>query len=173
LKTLGNIKKGELIVRRNTAYGELSRVEGKDQDVTGSAAPKVVNIQRQVDPMQASYTYRLPKRAETAILLASATSDNRVVDKAHAFFPAHQAVKALVYSIAFILGLIIPAGFAFSREVLDDRIKTSRHWKEQPTFHCVGIVGVNEGDSELLSRKNPRSQDYRVLPFDPHEPPVF
>jgi len=156
LETLGNIKKG-MIASQNAAYVELSRVEGKIRTLPGTQR-EVVNIQRQVTLNADLYTYLSQKRAETAILLASATSDNRLIDKAHASFHPIKPVRGQVYSIAFILGLVLPAGFAFFRETLDNRIKDKKDLESLTNIPLVGIVGVNESDTEIVVKKNPRSQ---------------
>ena len=82
IENIKSIKAG-LTASKTEAASQLSRIEGHISTLPGTDRV-IVNIKRQMEVKANLYTYLMQKRAETAIILAGTTSDNRIVDKAKA-----------------------------------------------------------------------------------------
>lgn len=142
---------------KNQAYAQLGRIEGKIRVIPGSQR-QLVTIQRQNQLKESLYTYLMQKRAEYAIVLASTTSDNRIVDIAHVSSNPVKPVKAQVYAIALFLALVFPLAFAYSKEIFDDKIIDKNHLESNTKIPLLGIVGYNNDSLELVVQRNPKSQ---------------
>jgi capsular exopolysaccharide synthesis family protein len=117
----------------------------------------LLNIQRQNQLKEGLYTYLMQKRAENAIVLASTTSDNRIVDEAHASFDPVRPVKSQTYAIAFFLGLLFPLAFAYARDLFNDRITDRMHLEQQTKIPLLGIIGYSKEANDLVVNRNPKS----------------
>src|SRR5690606_30425370 len=83
---------------------------------------ELIGIERQYRIQESLYLYLLEKQAEVSISLASSVSDNRIVDTARASASPVKPVKSKAYSIALIIGLLVPVIFIYLREQFDDSV---------------------------------------------------
>lgn len=114
------------------------------------------------------FTITFFKKAETAILLASTNSDNRIVDKARASYKPIKPVPNQTYSFAILLGLLIPAIFVFVKEALNDKIKDGSDLENNTSIPVLGLVGYNEDhDNQIVASKPILSLQSLSGPFVP------
>jgi len=155
LETIKSTREG-LTASKSQAYTQLGRIESKIRVIPGSQR-QLLNIQRQNQLKEGLYTYLMQKRAENAIVLASTTSDNRIVDEAHASFYPVKPVKGQIYAIAFFLGLLFPLAFAYARDLFNDRITDRMHLEQQTKIPLLGIIGHSHDANDLVVNRNPKS----------------
>ena len=103
----------DLLLMQKETTKNLSEVEGKL-----GAMPKteieLIAIKRQFSIKEGLFLYLLQKRSETAIILASSTSNNWIVDKAVPSYTLEKPVKSKSYAIAFVLALLITGSLALA-----------------------------------------------------------
>ena len=90
--------------------------------------PKVqreyINIKRQQDIKQTLYLYLLQKREEAAITEAANVSNSRIVDPAHTGIIPIAPKTQLIYLAAFLLGLALPGGLLYLKELLNRKVSS-------------------------------------------------
>jgi len=79
-------------------------------------------IQRQQQIKESLYLYLLQKREETAIALAVTVSNAKVIDPAQGSESVVSPNKSVVFSIALLFGLLLPAGLVYLRGLLDTKV---------------------------------------------------
>jgi tyrosine-protein kinase Etk/Wzc len=155
LETIKSTREG-LLASKRQAFSQLDRIEGKIRVIPGSQR-QLLNIQRQNQLKESLYTYLMQKRAENAIVLASTTSDNRIVDDAHATFSPVRPVRSQTYIIALFLGLLLPLTFIYGKDVFNDRIKDRDQLEQHTRIPLLGIVGYSKDPEEIVIKGNPKS----------------
>lgn len=155
---LENIKSigAGLMTAQSEARLHLNKVEGKIRLLPGTER-EVLSIKRQNDIKAGILTYLMQKRAETAIILASATSDNRLVDNARASFIPLRPVKEQTYGIALFIAIIIPVGFVYFKFALNDKVQNKSYLESKTIIPLLGIVGLSADTEQTNIRNNPKS----------------
>ncbi|XQP84586.1 MAG: GumC family protein [Candidatus Pollutiaquabacter aromativorans] len=154
LENIKSIRAG-LKASQSEATTQLSRVEGKIRLLPGSQRV-IVNIERQRDVKAALYTYLMQKRAETAIILASTISDNKLIDRPSAGLTPVRPVKMQIYAIAILLGLLLPVAFTYLRDALNDKIQDRVSLERSTSIPMLGIVGLSDITTEMIVREKPK-----------------
>ena len=80
-----------------------------------------ITIKRQQSIKEELYMYLLQKREEAGVNNASKLLDSRVIDEAH-FGAPEMHNSNFTYALAFIFGLVFPAGLLFAKESLNNKI---------------------------------------------------
>ncbi len=155
LENVKSIRNG-LEASLNEAQLQKGSVQNKLRLLPG-AQRELSTLMRGSSIKETLYTYLLQKRAETAILLASTTADNRVVDPARTFPKPLKPVKSLSYSIALLLGLIIPALIIYLRDALNDKIGDRYDLERLTNIPILGMIGLSASKSSLVVTEKPNS----------------
>jgi tyrosine-protein kinase Etk/Wzc len=127
---------------------------------------ELLEITRQQGIKQSLYLFLLQKREETAISLAATVSNSQVVDAAIGsggpVLPNPKNVKML----AVFLGLLVPVGFIYIRELLNDKIVSRPDITKITEAPIFGEIGHSEDKGVLLVRNNKRdvvTEQFRMI----------
>ncbi len=164
LENVRSIRNG-LMASKQEAEIQLSRIRDKIRTVPRTQR-ELVGMQRQALIREGLYNYLLQKRAETAIMLASTISDNRIVNSARASKKPVRPVPSQTYTFAILLGLMIPAFFIYGREFLNDKITGLQELKGMTKVPVIGVVAFSENGGKLLAAEKPESmisESFRLI----------
>ncbi|HKL04041.1 MAG TPA: GNVR domain-containing protein, partial [Cryomorphaceae bacterium] len=127
---------------------------------------ELLEIERQFRIQESLYMFLLERRAELGISLAATESDTRIVDRARVIPGPISPVPQRAYSIALILGLIIPVLIIFLIEKLNDRISEISTIRKLTSIPLLGVVRLSKQKSALVAVDKPRSsiaEEYRSI----------
>ena len=155
LENLKSVKQKYLISQKEIT-SSLGKVEGKLETMPKTEI-ELIGIKRQFSIKEGLYLYLLQKRSETAIVLASSTSDNWVIDKAVPSYSPIKPVKSKSYAIALVLALLIPILIISILELLNDKITDKENLESQTKIPLIGIIGRNNENTNLFTDVKPSS----------------
>ncbi len=145
--TVESVKKG-LLITQSDLNRQAERYESRI-----SSAPQqereLVSIARQQEIKANLYLMLLQKREENAITLAATANNGRIIN-APAFAGIVGPNGKMYYLIALILGIGIPVGFIFLRNLLKFRIETRTDIEKITSIPVIGDVPHTD-----LSKENP------------------
>lgn len=107
-------------------------------------------IARQQKVKEELYLYLLEKREETAISLAATAPNARVIDAAKAALTPVSPKKNIIYLAALLLGLLIPFGIIYLKDLLDTKIKTRADITDKLTIPFLGDVPKSLTPNEIV-----------------------
>lgn len=153
------IAKGDLLAQEATMGSKISSIPSKEKIFR--------SISRQQEIKETLYLYLLQKREENAITMAVTTPKAKVVDFAYSSNVPVSPKTNIILLAALILGLLIPFGIIYLRNLLDNKIR-SRAYIERKSQE-VSVIGeipkLDKKDSELV-QKNDHSilaESFRIL----------
>ncbi len=133
---------------------------------------QLMNIERNFDLNNETYTFLLKKRADAAISKASNVADNKVLDYAMSQNAAQIAPKKGRNTMsAVLLGVLIPLAFIFLLDFFNTKINDIQDIKNSTTIPIIGTIGHNKTDSEVPVAENPGSplsESFRALRTNLH-----
>lgn len=136
--TVDNVEKGLLITQ-----SDLDR-EGKKYASRISNAPtqekELMSITRQQEIKASLYLLLLQKREENAITLASTATNGRIIEEAMAGSTPVSPNKKMFYLIALVLGIGIPVGVIYLRNLLRFKIEGRADVEKITDVPVVGDV---------------------------------
>lgn len=136
--TVDNVEKGLLITQ-----SDLDR-EGKKYATRISNAPtqekELMSITRQQEIKASLYLLLLQKREENAITLASTATNGHIIEEAMAGSTPVSPNKKMFYLIALILGIGIPVGVIYLRNLLRFKIEGRADVEKITDVPVVGDV---------------------------------
>ena len=136
--TVDNVEKGLLITQ-----SDLDR-EGKKYATRISNAPtqekELMSITRQQEIKASLYLLLLQKREENAITLASTATNGRIIEEAMAGSAPVSPNKQKFYLIALVLGIGIPVGIIYLRNLLRFKIESRADVEKITDVPVVGDV---------------------------------
>jgi tyrosine-protein kinase Etk/Wzc len=116
----------------------------------------LLTIKRKFDVNDETYSFLLQKKAEASISKASNLSDNMIVDPAEVGAKVYPNGKR-IYSIALLLGFIIPFLILKLREYFNDSIQGKEDIESQSRLPIIGTVAHSKYPTSLILINNPRS----------------
>lgn len=164
LENVRSIKNG-LAASRKEAELQLNRIRDKIRTVPRTQR-ELLGMERQATIREGLYNYLLQKRAETAILLASTISDNRIVNSARASKKPGRPIPAQTYTFAFLLGLMLPAVGLYLKELIDDKVKDIESVKRATHLPVIGMIGFSKDIGDSLVAERPESmmaESFRLI----------
>ncbi len=164
LENVRSIRDG-LNASKQEAEIQLGRIMGKIKTVPKTQRA-LVSMERQASIKEGLYNYLLQKRAETAIVLASTISDNRIVNSARASFRPVKPVPSQSYTFALLLGLLIPAGLIYLKDILNDKIKDVSDLSHSTDIPVIGMVGFSKDSGNHIVAERPESliaESFRLI----------
>ena len=112
--------RSSLMATRNQFRKYNSGFESSIKKLPGQER-EFITIKRQQSIKEELYMYLLQKREEAGVNNASKLLDSRIIDEAHFGAPAMHNSN-FTYAMAFIFGLVFPAGLLFAKESLNNKI---------------------------------------------------
>jgi len=107
-------------------------------------------IARQQKVKEELYLYLLEKREETAISLAATAPNARVIDAAKASITPVSPKKNIIYLAALLLGLLIPFGILYVKDLLDTKVKTRFDITDKFTIPFLGDIPRSTTPGEII-----------------------
>ena len=151
--SVDNVEKGLLITQ-----SDLDR-EGKKYAARISNAPtqekELMSITRQQEIKASLYLLLLQKREENAITLASTATNGRIIEEAMAGSAPISPNKKMFYLIALVLGIGIPVGVIYLRNLLRFKIESRADVEKITNVPIVGDVPmVDTKGNPIVVREN-------------------
>jgi capsular exopolysaccharide synthesis family protein len=152
-------------VALNTVKGGAGRLEAQIKQVP--AKERVfLDYSRQQQIRQELYLFLLQKREETAISRSSTMANARIIDAAKADEKPFEPKKAIIFLIALVLGVIIPFGIIYLRDLFNTKIKTKEDIERETKVAILGEIGHNDDGNFITVTQKSRSlvaEQFRAL----------
>ncbi len=164
LENIRNIRKG--LQRKDTELDVAIREYRSRIKRIPTTERELMEIERRFRIQESLYLFLLQKRAELSISLAATESDTRLIDSARVMPGPISPVPERAYSIALILGLLIPTVFIFAIEKLNDKINDTVILRKLTSIPILGVVRYSSQSSALVAVSNPQSaiaEEYRSI----------
>jgi len=116
--------KSSLRSTKNELESFNSKVESSIKNMPNQER-QYVDLKRQQSIKESLYVYLLQKREEVSLSYASTLADARIVDNAYSG-PVKWPQNSVVYALAFLLGLTLPAGVIYGKGIIRNKITTIR-----------------------------------------------
>jgi tyrosine-protein kinase Etk/Wzc len=118
---------------------------------------QLLGIERKFNLNEALYTYLLQRRAEAQISKASNAPDNEVVSRARASRYPVSPNKPMVYSLALLIGLMLPSGILVLFQAISDKITTEDELKMLTPLPVVGHIPHSNLKFQTVVLSDPQS----------------
>ncbi|QHS54280.1 polysaccharide biosynthesis tyrosine autokinase [Mucilaginibacter sp. 14171R-50] len=154
-QSVKNLKAGLLITKqqlqeKNSKFESvITQVPGKERGL--------IDVMRQQEIKNNLFTFLLQKREEQEMALASTMADSRTIDEARSSQAPVKPVKPLIMLIFFFLGLIVPAGYIYLKEVLNNKVSKKADIEKMTRVPVVAEIGHSEQSTPLIVVDKPRS----------------
>ncbi|AQG81400.1 GumC family protein [Spirosoma montaniterrae] len=117
----------------------------------------LVNITRQQAIKNNLYTYLLEKREETALSYASTVADSRTIDPPRSGSEPVKPVKATIFLLFGLLGLMLPVGAIAARDALNDRVSRRSDIESASQVPILGEIMASRNVDPLVMVSGKRS----------------
>ncbi|PRY11244.1 capsular exopolysaccharide synthesis family protein [Pontibacter ummariensis] len=119
---------------------------------------KLMDLQSESEFIDKKYDFLLAKRSEAAIALATNTTDKKIVDQASMMGNTPVNVKPkMIYLLALLIGLAIPAGFIVLMDNVDNTIQGKDDLSNTTNIPFLGVVAHGSKADKLAVQNTPRS----------------
>lgn len=151
-----NIK--TLTSQTNNLKKQISSIPEKERLATERA--------RQQEIKRNLYLYLMQKREESEIAQASTIAGSRILDLALPTFNLVNPIPSRVYSIAILLGFLLPIFLIYLRDLSNDKVITRGEILKGTNAPLLGEVGHSENEKVLLFPDSSRTivaEQMRIL----------
>lgn len=155
LTTLRNIRQ-ETDLTINKIRGQSQRFQSR----IGAFPSKergLIEIKRQQSIKESLFLYLLQKREETALSLAVAVPNSRVVDPALNSGIPISPNKRSIYLLSLLIGLLIPSGWIYFRHLLTNTVQSESDISTQAAVPLLGAIAYKKVDDPVVVQANSRS----------------
>lgn len=154
LENLKNIKEG-LVITSNNLKASSGQFKSRISKVP-SMERELLEINRQQSIKQNLYLYLLQKREESAISLASNVTNSRIIDPAMSSDYPISPNSRNIYLISLLLGLGLPFGIVFFRNLLNDKVQDRKDVEQITGTPILGELSHNNTKETLLVKQGSR-----------------
>lgn len=116
-----------------------------------------IDIARQQEIISGLFSYLLKKKEETAISLAVAVPNAKIIDVAYGPNKPISPKRKIVYLAALLLGLIIPFIIIYIKNLLDTKIHSRKDIEELTTLPFIGDVPHSETNDKIVIGNDSRT----------------
>ncbi|UFH56361.1 tyrosine-protein kinase family protein [Spirosoma sp. KNUC1025] len=119
----------------------------------------LVDITRQQVIKNDLYTYLLKKREETALSYASTVADSRTIAPPRSGTNPIKPVKATIFMLFGLFGLLLPIGVMAGRDALNDRVRRRADIEEMSQVPILAEIAAsgNKDKNQVVMVANKRS----------------
>ena len=124
------------------------------------------SIERQQQIKENLYLLLLQKREETQLSLAVTAPKAKIVDYAHSTEKPVAPKKLIIMLAALLVGIVLPFGVIYIRELLDNKIKTKHDIERlSETVVLAELPKIRKGESDIVGRNDlsPMAEAFRIL----------
>lgn len=136
-------QKQSLAITRAGLQGNNSRLESAIRSIPRKER-EYVGVQRQQNIKESLYLILLQKREETALSYASTVTDSRIVDVANSTAAPVSPKKNIIYLAALMLGILLPAGYIYGRELLTDTVQSKKEIESKTGLAVFGEIALRD-----------------------------
>ncbi len=168
IENLNNIKNGLRITRRNLLA--KSGIVGDQLQQVPTMERQLLEITREQEIKKAIYLYLLQKKEESALSLAAAVSNTRVIDPPLAKGPV-SPVKSNILAYSLLVGLFVPFLGTYLRNLLTNRVESKREVEKATRTPILGEICHDKTGSTVVAGQNtktPISEMFRLLRTNLH-----
>jgi len=117
----------------------------------------LIDVMREQDIKNTLFTYLLQKREETALSLASTTSDSRTINVARGSYVPIKPIKPILYLTFLLLGLILPFGVITGKEALNVKVRKRSDIEKHTDTPVIADISQAVDSDPLIVASRPRS----------------
>ncbi|SFW65218.1 capsular exopolysaccharide family [Sinomicrobium oceani] len=162
-QTLNNVKSSQRIALNELKQQEkllsskISNVPGQERKFRG--------IQRQQQIKETLYLYLLQKKEETAISLEVTAPNSKIIDSAYGSDIPVSPKKAIVLLGSFVLGLLIPFGVIYLKDLLDTKVQGRKDIEGKLSVPFLGDIPKSHSNEEVISMgsRTSAAEAFRIL----------
>ncbi len=125
-----------------------------------------LDISRQQDVKQQLYLFLLQKREETSISKSGTLSNSRLIEPAKSETLPYSPNKPLIYLAAFFAGIILPAGFLYFKNLMNNTVEGGEDITKATNAPVIGEVGHNKTNKTVVVEQNsrtPLAEQFRAI----------
>lgn len=146
-----SIKDGLKIARKDVMSKD-AQFASKIKDVPKQER-EFLEIKRQQEIKQKLYLFLLQKREENALSLASTIASAKTLDAAYASISPVAPKRMMVLLVACMLGLLLPVGFIYVDEMLNDKISDKKDLLKLIKVPFLGSIALNKENDRIVVRE--------------------
>ena len=154
-ENLKNIKRG-LTITRNSLQNNSSKYESQIRSAP-SIERGLSERGRDHTVKENTYQYLLQKREETTLSLATTTPNSNVVDAPNYSSTPVSPKISFIYMCAFLLGLAVPAGGIFLKDMLNTKVRDLSEIEQISGAMILGELSHNQNKNSLVINKTSRT----------------
>lgn len=162
-QTLNNVKSSqrislnELKQQEKLLSSKISNVPGQERKFRG--------IQRQQQIKETLYLYLLQKKEETAISLEVTAPNSKIIDSAYGSDIPVSPKKKIVLLGSFVLGLLIPFGVIYLKDLLDTKVQGRKDIEGKLSVPFLGDIPKSHSNEEVISMgsRTSAAEAFRIL----------
>lgn len=118
---------------------------------------ELIDISRQQAIKSNLYEFLLQKKEQTELSLYSILSDTRIVDKAQSSKHPVSPKGKLIYLVALIFSLAIPAGFVSIKELFNRKVLFRHEIEELTKTPIIGEISFDKGKDPVVIQEGKRT----------------
>ncbi|MBT3546872.1 MAG: polysaccharide biosynthesis tyrosine autokinase [Flavobacterium sp.] len=145
----------------NEANIVLSRVKSIPATERG-----FIDIAREQEIIASLYQYLLKKKEETEISLAVTVPKAKIIDVAYGYKSPIGSNRQKTYLGAFFIGMLLPFGFVFLRNLLDNKIYSKKDISNTILIPFLGSIPTSDEIKTLIvtsGERTPTSEAFRLI----------